>query len=598
MIPSGLSYRSCSLACLAIQIAAGQPAGTVVQTGAMVEARYAQTATLLRDGRVLLSGGIVATLQGGGLTSQYQSSAEIFDPSTSAFSRTGDMAHERVGHTATLLEDGRVLIVGGFGQDFVDLTITCDAELYDPVQGGFRVAGELPDCYGENTAVLLNDGRVLIVGDSTAAPDSTLASTATLYDPVSGQFSFLGAVPIALSVATLLPDGRVFLAGGGSGLALIYDPATGSFDPTGGPAPNSNPLQLAPTFAATLLANGSVLLVEGYSLNPNHISGAAELYDPATGTFQQTGPMQVANGTGGDPVAPMAVTLPGGRVVVDNGTDVSAVLALYDQTTGTFHPFGPEAFPAGTSTLLMDGSVLIAGALPGASTATADLYLADPMAASSASLTAPLAPGSSASIFGARLVASTASAADAQSPPLILGGIGVSVRDGSGAEWPAPLLYVSPSQINFEVPPGVLPGNVIVEILNGASTVSVAAQVSAIAPGLFTIPGNIAAAYGTRIEADGSQTILPAGAPITLDDRPVYLSLFGTGIRGLSSQNNVTVSISGIDAPVSYAGPQDTIPCLDQVNVLLAAALKGAGNVPLVLTVDGVAANKVIVDFK
>ena len=171
------------------------------------------------------------------------------------------------------------------------------------------------------------------------------------------------------------------------------------------------------------------------------------------------------------------------------------------------------------------------------------------------------------------------------------------MRDSAGAERLAPLLYVSPSQINFEVPAGTIPGDITVDILSGATTITVASQVRTVAPGLFTLPGNIAAAFGTRIEADGSQTVLPAGAPIALDDRPVYLSLFGTGVRGLSSVDNVTVTIGGLDAQVTYAGPQGITPGLDQINVLLPAALKGAGNVSLLLTVDGVSANKVIVDF-
>ena len=201
-----------------------------------------------------------------------------------------------------------------------------------------------------------------------------------------------------------------------------------------------------------------------------------------------------------------------------------------------------------------------------------------------------------ATLFGARLTQGSLGA-DPQSPPTSLGGISLRVRDSAGVERLAPLLYVSPSQINFQVPPGTASGDATLEVINAPATVPpVIVPVRNLAPGLFTLPGNRAAAYAVRVEADGRQTILTPGDPILLDDRPVFLALYGTGIRNRSSLDKVTCTIGGKSVPVEYAGPGGGVPGLDQVNVLLTAALKGNTDGRLVLTLDGVVANVVLVD--
>lgn len=124
------------------------------------------------------------------------------------------------------------------------------------------------------------------------------------------------------------------------------------------------------------------------------------------------------------------------------------------------------------------------------------------------------------------------------------------------------------------------------------------AEIRGIAPGLFAFPGNKAVAYALRIEADGSQTILPAGSAIVLDDRQVYLILFATGIRNRSSLANVGCTIGGITMPVDYAGSNgEGVPGLDQVNVRLTTDARGNKDGHLVLTVDGVPSNAVFVDI-
>jgi uncharacterized protein (TIGR03437 family) len=220
------------------------------------------------------------------------------------------------------------------------------------------------------------------------------------------------------------------------------------------------------------------------------------------------------------------------------------------------------------------------------------------IAVSLATMTSPLAPESFGTLLGSGLAQSSV-IADLQSPPTTLGGISVLVHDSMGVARPAPLLSVSSTQINFEVPAGTASGDATLEIVNAPTTLPpVGVPIRTIAPGLFTLKNNSAAAYGVRIEPDGSQTILPAGSPIILDSRPVYLSLFGTGIRNRSALNNVACTIGGLSVPVVYAGPGGGVPGLDQANVFLTPALKGNSDGHLILTVDGVAANVVKVDVR
>ena len=219
--------------------------GVIQPTGSMNTSRSGHSATLLQDGRVLLAGGATGANDG----TKSTQTAELYDPATGKFTSAGNMATPRSGHSAAMLPNGRVLIVGG----------AAGAELYDPATNTFLPAPGVSANRCNATGTSLADGRVLIAGGVVDC-SNTLLDTAEIYDPSTGQSTPTGKLVVAqaFNTATLLPDGRVLLVGGNPTiLAQIYDPKTGSF--TFGPHPASQ----WSGRTATLLPDGSVLIVGG-----------------------------------------------------------------------------------------------------------------------------------------------------------------------------------------------------------------------------------------------------------------------------------------------------------------------------------------------
>jgi uncharacterized protein (TIGR03437 family) len=225
-----------------------------------------------------------------------------------------------------------------------------------------------------------------------------------------------------------------------------------------------------------------------------------------------------------------------------------------------------------------------------------------------------LAPESIVSAFGAAL-AGAIQAADSVQLPTVLAGAVVTVKDSAGVERPAPLFFVSPNQVNYQIPPGTADGPATVMIANGDDKVfSGAIQIARVAPGLFSASASgqgLAVGQALRIRASGEQVFEPlanwdaaqnrfVANPIDLSNpaEQVYLILYGTGWRYRSSLDAVNLKIGGVDAPAQFAGAQGSFAGLDQINLQVPRILAGRGEMDLVLMVDGRQANVVRVSVR
>jgi uncharacterized protein (TIGR03437 family) len=224
---------------------------------------------------------------------------------------------------------------------------------------------------------------------------------------------------------------------------------------------------------------------------------------------------------------------------------------------------------------------------------------------SAAAASSAVAPDSLGSIYGSNLAGQTAQAGTLPLP-LSLGGDSLTITDSAGVSWAAPLVYVSPAQINFLVPSGVAAGGATFTIENGSEKTGAPGVIWPVVPRLFTLNSSGLAAAGAvqvSVADPHSQTPVstancnPGGcvaAPIALAaGTQVYLSLYATGLRNRATLSALTATINGISAPVSYAGAQPQFPGLDQVNVAIPASLAGAGTVNIVLGFAGTQSNSV-----
>ena len=338
--------------------------GTVTVASSMLEPRSGHTATLLPDGKVLITGGMRRN-------QDFYKSAELYDPATGKFQVSGQMSVGRVGHTAVLLRTGKVLIAGGWiGHECTD-----SAELYDLATREFTVlAATMTTRRGNARATLLPSGDVLITGGADHDSPGGIAAS-EIFHVEDMRFHAVKPMHFArvAHTATLLRDGRVLIVGGRgqnvNAVAEIYDPKTESFIETG----RLNTARYKHT--AGLLPDGRVLIAGGSDERDwNGNLSSTEIYDPKTGKFNSAPPLISSRFK----LPEEAVMLSSGELLIAGGSKEVELFdpahAKFIEATGEIS--GPWHFM--TETRLKDGSVLLAGGYANNDRATAQTWIYKP----------------------------------------------------------------------------------------------------------------------------------------------------------------------------------------------------------------------------
>jgi hypothetical protein len=345
-------------------VSAVSHSGSVSPAAPMLEPRSGHSATLLQDGRILIAGGMRRN-------QDFYRSAEIYNPATGKFQPTGEMNIARVGHAAVLLRSGKVLIAGGW----IGHGCTDTAELYDPATEKFTLIAKMTALRGRPTATLLTNGDVLITGGADHPNTSGGTASAELFHASSLTFEAVGPMHAARisHTASLLPDGRVLVAGGRgdsvTASADLYDPATKRFTSTG------NMITARYKHTAGLLPGGKVLIAGGSDDRDWHGSlSSAEIYDPRTGRFTAASSLN----DGRFKLPDEAAQLPSGQLLIAGG---SKQVEVYNPATGQFAIASGELSDAWhfmSETRLKDGTVLLAGGYPNNDQTTAQTWIFRP----------------------------------------------------------------------------------------------------------------------------------------------------------------------------------------------------------------------------
>jgi hypothetical protein len=326
----------------------------------MDTARAYHTATLLPDGTILVAGGQNAP-------TTPLASATVYSPTLGVFTDVGPMSLPRSNHTATLMTNGRVLVAGGFTNS-VSTGPTNVAEIYYPNTKIFVPTAPMITARANHTATLMPDGTVIVLGGQSTS--GTSLSAAEVYSSTAVAWSSLAAMPTALAyhTATLLQDGRLLVIGGSGALGAsagvyAYTPATNSW------ATLASLPQALYQHTATLLYDGRVLVAGG---NNNYGEVAASYYySPTANTWTLIGAHALTNGRFGH----TSTLLPNGSVMITGGFTVNgaaivvAGAEVFHVEQSTWSPIGTlSGFRAAhTMTLANNGKVYAIGGTGGGS---------------------------------------------------------------------------------------------------------------------------------------------------------------------------------------------------------------------------------------
>jgi uncharacterized protein (TIGR03437 family) len=349
------------------------------------------------------------------------------------------------------------------------------------------------------------------------------------------------------------------------------------------------------------IANGIIKTVAGGGAAPNAVPASVGDYGPATSAFLCDTSSVVADASGNLYIADTCDGFLGSRV-----RKVSA--GLITSIAGGGLSYDGQALAANLNvpmSLAIDNSgglyisdtydYVVSALVPDADSSTGIVEFDILSAASYA--TGSFAAESLASLYGQNLATGTVSAASLPLPTS-LAGVRVAVVDSTFIPRTAPLLYADENQVNFEIPAGTVQGPAYVQVtLSDGSVTATPIGITSISPGIFSLnDSGLAAAWVLRVSADGTQSLEPVYevqngvvVPKPIDLGPVtdrvYLEIYGTGIRGASEVNDsVSVTMGGVSAVVSYAGPQGTLVGVDQVNAEIPRSLAGAGEISVVLS--------------
>jgi uncharacterized protein (TIGR03437 family) len=484
---------------------------------------------------------------------------------------------------------------------------------------------------------------LISIGDGTAAANLTIGGA--LNDATTINVFQNGTLQIANGASVTLPglNPRVSLAGGtvdvtqgqliiGNAVSAGQDwvtvgllgtlsggkicPEPSSSDPNPGCTPNT--LFGGPGHVKDNVSNrgGTVSISDPTTLDLSgsytQTSGTLDLEIDGTqaGQYDQLvagGSIQITGGTiefdfgnGFAPAAGNAFNLlsgAGGMTVSGTSFTTTGLANGFSYTTNaTADQFDLTAQNAGVATTIPTPPPISSGAR---------------QLSSAAAGVAALAPGSLASVYAASGTTLSTGQPTASGLPwqTSLNGTSVAIVDATGASTPAPLLYVSASQVNFLIPDSVALGPATVTVTSGTQTVATGQiTVTPLAPALFTLnTSNLAAAYAECISSGGTQTVedpfqVVNGAiqaqPLNLNAcAETILQLYATGLD-IATAADVQATIGNATATVQSAGPGGMWPGLDQVDVVIPLSPAGAGSVPVTITAGGLSSNTVNVTIQ